>query len=82
MSGTLYGVVLSPNFTRAYIVAKYLGIDLKHSFVNLVAGEHKAEPFISINVCLFFFSIFTPTFSDFLLPSHLEQSLHTFPMMV
>jgi glutathione S-transferase len=53
MSGTLYGLILSPNVARAYIVAKYLGIDLKSASVNLGAGEHKAEPYISINVSLF-----------------------------
>lgn len=59
MSGTLYGPIASPNVARSAVVAKELNIPLKYQLVDLLKGEHKQEPFISLNVSIFFFFFFS-----------------------
>jgi glutathione S-transferase len=49
MAGTLYGTVLSPNFARVLVVAHELNVKLQIKLVDLGSGEHKKEPFLSLN---------------------------------
>jgi glutathione S-transferase len=50
MSGVVYGPIPSPNVARAFLVAKYLGLDgVTVKYVDLMTGEHKKEPFINYN---------------------------------
>jgi len=47
--GKLYGILLSPNVARTAVVARELGIKLTSVHVDLAKGEHKQEPFLSLN---------------------------------
>jgi len=49
MSGTLYGIILSPNVQRVLLVAYELGIDLKQQQIDFIGREHKQAPFLEKN---------------------------------
>lgn len=57
MAGTLYGGVGTTCTQRVFVVAYELGLDLTLSPVNIFAGDHKKEPYISRHVYFFIFII-------------------------
>ena len=49
MPGTLYGVALSQPTRSCLLLIKEANLDIAYEEVNMMAGAHKQEPFISIN---------------------------------
>jgi hypothetical protein len=58
MAGTIYGAGMTTCTQRVFVVANELGLDLKLSYVNLLAGEHKQPAHLTRQVRFLFFSFF------------------------
>ena len=68
-SGILYGLILSPNYPRALVVAYELDIHLDHVFVNTIQGDQFKDDYKEKHVCrshLSFFGNFWQFLSFFL----------------